>query len=249
MLTIEKVMKRFNPFAFNLSYSDYLVAINGFDPPSSVDKWQAGLYSKILKRFLEFRASEFNVGDCYILLSQLLLGCRFSETLTIKWALAKNLLGVNVRCLKGKNTRNLLFPSHLPVVHDYVTLLGQDCTKPSYAAYCRSLVKSNPNFYRIISGSHLTVSHLARHFYVQSLYYVLCYSEKAVQERMCWESDETIDSYIDRDIWSKLNLGEFNDRSNNDSSKKRKHSGTNSGGSVRGSVGDRKVKKRKKKII
>jgi len=247
MLDIEKSINRFNPFKFELLFDDYLNIIGKGEVKGRKEALTQIRYMNILKLILGFRAADFNSGDCYVLLTQLFTGCRFSEVGSLQWVITGEKLVLTIRCLKGSEFRFIYLPALLPVVLTYIDLLDKHCATPNYKAYCRSLIHSNPNFYAIVKGSHLAVSHLVRHFYIQTLYFVLGHSGECIQERMGWRSSETIENYIDQGIWRKLNLEEKHDRLNNKRTKRRIDTSVDNSSNTNNSTNRNKNKKKKVK--
>lgn len=208
-------MLRMNPYNLTLSFPDYLDTLKDglpytFKPPVCLD-----MYSKIFTLITAMKSDYFNAGDYYVFLSQLLFGCRISEVSSLVISKDDKRLLVNINSLKGTGDRSLSFTISLPVIKTYIRLSETVYGCPSYKSYYRSLLKANPNLYQGLDMPHLTSTHLARHFYIQVLYYVLGLTRDQVQNVLSWKRDDTLDSYIDQHIWKPFKVGgEYGDLNN-----------------------------------
>lgn len=207
MLEVERVMLQMQTYNLSLSYSEYLEVLeNGI-----VYKRRKGscleMYGQVFCSLTALKQDYFNAGDCFIFLSQLLFGCRCSEVKTITTSINGHDLDVFIFSLKGTDDRVLSYDMRLPIIQTYMRLRSLVYKPPSYKSYYRSLLKASPNLYVNLNLNHLTTTHLVRHFYIQVLYYVFGLSRQEVTNMLCWKKDETIDSYIDQNIFKSLYKG------------------------------------------
>lgn len=239
---------RFSPYGLTLSFPEYLDTLKDGLPYTVNSGVCLEMYSKIFFSLTDLKSDYFNAGDYYVFLSQLLFGCRISEVMTLDRVLTKTNLTVKINSLKGTGDRRLSFKTSLPVIKTYITLSDKVFNCPSYHSYYRSLLKANPNLYQRLEIPHLAATHLARHFYIQVLYYVFGLSRDQVKGVLSWKRNDTLDNYIDQHIWKSLKVGGEYGNLNNKHVERPRDSSGGSGSTSRGSSIDSEVNKKGKKI-
>jgi len=241
-------MLRFSHSSYSLSFSDYIDVIYSTFVKKPVSGSCMSFYESIFDLLTNWKRDFFNNGDVYIFLCQLLLGCRFAEVSGLGFRRSDTSLVVTVRSLKGTQDRHISYSLSSPLLKTFLPLLNMSLTLPSYKSYYRSLQSSNPNLYSRFESGHLLASHLPRHFFVQVLFYVCSISKSEVQNILGWSRDDTIESYIDQNIWKPLNVGGVYDRHSNiiGKTKQRNRSDTGSRHHRRISVSKAKKKVKQK---
>jgi len=248
MLDVEKKMSRFTQYPLRTSFEDYLATLSNAFSSGKVNGSCRAFYQEIFRWLTDMKLDYLNAGDMYMFLCQLLFGCRFSEVPFISTKVTGDSLCVDIISLKGTQNRFLLYSVSSPLITLFLSLGDTVFTLPSYKSYYQSLKRSCPNLYSRLEAPHLLATHLARHYFIQVLFYVLGLSKSKVIDILSWMRDDTINSYIDQKIWRKLNIRGSHDQFVNkvigESTSGRKHSDSDrsSGSGGKKSSGEKEKK-------
>lgn len=201
---LNQYINTYNQAEFNLTYKKYLGFISQ-EADVKIKKSRSFLhYERVFNRLIDFKQDYFYIGEMYYLLSQLIFGLRFVEVASLRITNDKKSYIIKVNSSKGTDDRLFIYPVSSPLVSTLVNLASAGIKQFSYKEYSRALLKANPNFYKMFNPGHLAVSHVARHLYVQSLFYVLKFKKKQVNKLLGWKNEDTIDSYTDEDIFKEF---------------------------------------------
>lgn len=152
---------------------------------------------------LNFKPDFFSAPELWYFLTQLYFGVRVSEVEATDCVVRPPCVFVRIVTGKGSQDRQLVYPSTLPVMLQYQRLLNGGLPRLTYKNYYRSLRSANPNFFQLFGSGHLTVSHIARHFHVQTLAYCLQVPHDIITKHMGWGHPGTIANYIDKKLFEK----------------------------------------------
>lgn len=185
-------------------FRGYIQTLKLSMPTRSVDKVKFVFFNSIYEKMTTLRKDYFYKQEWLYLLSQMLFGIRAREYTTLHLGLRQEVLWAVVTSAKHTEDRKIIFRKLSPLLEDYWKLHEECPIRLSYKAYYRSLRRSNGSFFHSYNLPHLTATHLVRHFYVQCLYYVMTQTKTVIKKHMGWKNNETIESYLDLGIWSKI---------------------------------------------
>ena len=200
---VAQTLRRYTPSSTTHPFSSYLDMLSLVFPGSSMSHDYCQLYAPVYDAMLRFKADYFCAPELWYFLTQLYYGVRVSEADATECVVRPPRVFIRIVTGKGSQDRQLVYPSELPIMLQYLRLLNGGLPRLTYKSYYRSLRSANPNFFRLFGDGHLTVSHIARHFHVQTLAYCLQVPHAAITKHMGWGHPGTIDNYIDRNIFTK----------------------------------------------
>lgn len=137
-----------------------------------------------------------------LLYAQLLTGCRVGEVVRLRVHAKARYTEIFWATNKTQSERYVRLITSSPILRDW------ECVRQSYQGtlcyrtYYEELYHVLPSACRQIASGHLTGTHIIRHYYVQTLYYVCGLTAKEIQVIMGWYGDSTIASYIDRKLFT-----------------------------------------------
>lgn len=240
-------MLRFSNANISFSFQDYVDVLAMNYTSESISKKHFNFFKSVFDFMTSFKSDYFTLGDLRIFLTQLLFGLRFAEVESMYYHNDKEFFTVHVKSLKGTRDRNIVYDNSSPLLKAYISLLTKNIPAVSYKAYYRALYRSNPNFYCRFAVNHLHATHLPRHFFIQTLFYILNMSKSAVQKSLSWYNNETIESYIDLKLWDCLNLGGAHGTDNNKPIERKQPARSTSSSRASHLDDNRKAKKKKVK--
>lgn len=173
-------------------------------PTRPADKVKFIFFQGIYDKMTTLRKDYFFKQEWLYLLSQMLFGIRAKEYPDMVVNRIQDCVYGIVSSEKHTEDRKIIFKKVSPLLVDYMALLDECPIRLSYKSYYRSLRRSNGSFFHSYNLPHLTATHLIRHFYIQCLYYVMTQTKTVIQKHMGWKHKDTIESYLDLEIWSKI---------------------------------------------
>lgn len=202
--SLELLSRSFAKPSIEISFDTYLeVLIKYFNTTSANMKYHA-FYSQIFARMTAFNKDYFRMADWYYFLTQLLFGIRAVEFKTLRCIVGKCSLELYILSAKGSVDRYLKFSLSSPLIKLYCNILLAKPILVEYKPYYRALKRANPNFYDNIDCTHLSVTHLTRHFLCQCLRYVLKLRRVDISRFFGWFNQHTINNYTDLSFWKGL---------------------------------------------
>ncbi len=243
---IERNILRFSLYDMKLLYSDYVdILSKGFNSKSTSKKYY-DYYKDVFIWITGWKKDFFSLGNLRIFIIQLLIGCRYSEIETLDFNITDDEIVIYVKSTKGTKDRIITYKRSFALISHLCDLIQMDIPVINYKSHYKSLYRSNANFYMKFEAAHLNATHAPRHLFVQVLYYVLKISKDEVQRILSWHRDDTIESYIDKDLFKVFVRGDYIDRLNKRNN--RESVGRDSSGRSDSNIGKKIITKIQEKV-
>lgn len=243
---IERNILRFSLYDMKLLYSEYVdILSKGFNSKSTNKKYY-DYYKDVFIYMTGWKKDFFSLGNVRVFIIQLLTGCRYSEVESLVYNITDTEIIIHVKSIKGTGDRIVSYDRSIALISHLCELIVTDLPPINYKSHYKSLYRSNGNFYIKFEPGHLNATHAPRHLFVQVLYYVLNISKDEVQRILSWHRDDTIESYIDKDLFKIFVRGDYIDRFNKRDN--RESVGRDSGDRSDSNIGKKNTTKNKKKV-